>query len=145
MHVNAGHLRRVVERLGLFQIDSVNVLLRAHYLPAFSRLGGYDRALIDHAAWGPPGARRFFEYWAHEASLLPLGSHPLLRWRMAQADRGEAGWQHLRLFATEVGPKQWPVLARIRSDGPLAASQLERGRPGWWDWSKPKAILEWLF
>ena len=143
--VDAGHLRRVVDRLGLFQIDSVNVLLRAHYLPAFSRLGGYDRALIDRAAWGTPGARRLFEYWAHEASLLPLGSHTLLRWRMAQADRGETGWTRLRPFATERRDEAMAVLARIRSEGPLAASELGRGRPGWWEWSEPKTILEWLF
>ena len=143
--VDAGHMRRTLGRLGLFQIDSVNVLVRAHYLPAFSRLGTYDRALIDRAAWGPPSTRRHFEYWAHEASLLPLSSHPLLRWRMSRADRGEAGWSRLRPFATERRAHAMAVLARIREDGPLAASALESGRPGWWAWSEPKAILEWLF
>ena len=143
--VDAGHVRRIVGRLGLFQIDSVNVLVRAHYLPAFSRLGAYDRALIDRPAWGSPAARRFFEYWAHEASLLSLSSHPLLRWRMSDADRGKAGWTRLRPFATERRADAMAVLGRIRSDGPLAASDLESGRPGWWEWSEPKAILEWLF
>ncbi len=143
--VDAGHLRRSIDRLGLFQIDSVNVLTRAHYLPAFSRLGAYDRALIDRAAWGRPGGRRLFEYWAHEASLLPLHSFPLLRWRMAQADRGNAGWARLRPFATGRRPEAMAVLERIRSDGPVAASDLGSGRPGWWEWSEPKAILEWLF
>ena len=143
--VDAGHVRRTVERLGLFQIDSVNVLARAHYLPAFSRLGAYDRALIDQAAWGSPGRRRLFEYWAHEASLLPLGAHPLLRWRMARADAGAVGWDRVRVFATARRADAMAVLARIRDEGPVAASDLEAGRTGWWDWSEAKSILEWLF
>jgi len=94
------HLRRTLERLHLHQIDSVNVLSRAHYLPAFSRLGSYDRGDLDVLAWGPKRKRALFEYWAHEASLLPFDLQPLLRWRMAQADRGEAGWGRMRLYAT---------------------------------------------
>ena len=81
--VNQGHLLRTVEWLGLHQIDSVNVLARAHYLPAFSRLGPYEKSLLNRAAWGPRGGRRLLEYWAHEASLLPLSLEPLFRWRMA--------------------------------------------------------------
>ncbi|MBJ6122783.1 YcaQ family DNA glycosylase [Sphingomonas sp. BT553] len=143
--VNQGHLRRTIDRLGLHQIDSVNVLVRAHYLPAFSRLGGYDRTLLDRAAWGPRGERRMFEYWAHEASLLPLMSHPLFRWRMTRADRGEAGYGSMRLFAGERRAEAMALLDRIRMDGPIAASDIETGRTGWWTWSEPKRMLEWLF
>ncbi|MBB3997821.1 winged helix-turn-helix domain-containing protein [Aureimonas pseudogalii] len=136
---------RNADRLGLHQIDSVNVLARAHYLPAFSRLGAYDAALLDRAAWGPRRERRLFEYWAHEASLLPLDLHPLLRWRMARADRGEAGYAGLRRFALERRAEAMALLGRIREEGPLAASDFDRGRPGWWEWSEAKRGLEWLF
>ena len=142
-----GRLRRAIDRLGLYQIDSVNVLVRAHYLPAFSRLGDYDRSLLDRAAWGRRSERRLFEYWAHEASLLPLAFQPLLRWRMAQADRGEAGWKGLRPFATEQRPRAEVILDRIRAEGPLAGSDFAEGKGGggWWGWSEVKQALEWLF
>jgi uncharacterized protein YcaQ len=145
--VGPAQLRRTIERLALHQIDSVNVLTRAHYLPAFSRLGSYDRGLLETAAWGAKRERRLFEYWAHEASLLPLDLHPLLRWRMARADRGETGWKAMRPFATERRAEAEAILARIRSDGPLAASDIEEGRgtSGWWAWGHTKQALEWLF
>ena len=145
--VNAGHLRRTIERLSLHQIDSVNVLVRAHYLPAFSRLGAYDRTLLDRAIWGPRRKRQLFEYWAHEASLLPLELHPLLRWRMTQAERGEIGWRSLRAYAGERRHEADAVLERIRVEGPLAASNFENGKGngGWWGWGETKAALEWLF
>ncbi len=143
--VKPTHLLRLLDRLSLHQIDSVNVLARAHYLPAFSRLGEYDRAALDALAWGRKRERRVFEYWAHEASLLPLNTHPLLRWRMARADRGEAGWGRLRPFATERRAEAMAVLARLRGEGPLPASAFESGRTGWWEWSEAKSALEWLF
>ncbi|MEK9209631.1 winged helix-turn-helix domain-containing protein [Sphingomonas sp. 2378] len=141
------HLRSVAAQLNLFQIDSVNVLTRAHYLPAFSRLGGYDQALLESDAWGPLRRRRMFEYWAHEASLLPLDLHPLLRWRMARAERGEIGYQALRRFAVERRAEADAVLERITAEGPLAAADFESGssRSGWWEWSDVKHALEWLF
>lgn len=140
-------MRRTIGRLGLHQIDSVNVLVRAHYLPAFSRLGSYDRTLLDRAAWGRTSERRLFEYWGHEASLIPLDLHPLFRWRMGRGDRGEAGWKGMRRFAVERRLEAEAVLARIRAEGPLAASDFadSRGRPGWWEWSDTKHALEWLF
>ena len=145
--VTAAHWRRTIDRLSLHQIDSVNILVRAHYMPAFSRLGPYDRSLIDTAAWGGGRHRRLFEYWAHEASLVPLELHPLLRWRMAKADRGEAGWRGLRVFATERRAEAEAVLERIRKEGPCAASDFEekRSRQGWWEWTDTKRALEWLF
>jgi hypothetical protein len=141
----AARMLRVTHRLGLHQIDSVNVLARAHYLPLFSRLGDYPRDLLDRAAWGRP--RRLFEYWAHEASLLPLALHPLLRWRMARADRGEGMWPRLRAFAGERRGEAMAILKRIEDEGPRAASDLrdEKARKGWWEWSDAKIALEWLF
>jgi uncharacterized protein YcaQ len=141
--VGARRLLALADRLNLFQIDSVNVVARAHYLPAFSRLGAYPTELIDRAAWGKK--RRLFEYWGHEASLLPLDLHPLLRWRMARAERGESGWGSLRAYAKERRHEADSILARIAADGPLAASDLETGRTGWWEWSGSKRVLEWLF
>lgn len=141
------HLRSTADRLNLFQIDSVNVLTRAHYLPAFARLGGYDSALLERDAWGAVRQRRMFEYWAHEASLLPLDLYPLLRWRMARAERGEIGYQALRRFAVERRAEAEAVFERIIAEGPLAAADFEDGssRSGWWEWSHVKRALEWLF
>ena len=140
-----GHLRRTVARLNLLQIDSVTVLTRAHYLPLFSRLGAYPRTLLDEAAWGAKPS--LFEYWAHEASLLPMALQPLLRWRMARADRLEGIYGELARFAADRRPYIDAVLARVRSEGALAASDLEgpRGTGGWWGWSDAKRALEWLF
>ncbi|QNE31690.1 winged helix-turn-helix domain-containing protein [Sphingomonas sp. NBWT7] len=143
--VTGGHLRRTLDRVALHQIDSVNVLARAHYLPAFSRLGAYDTTTFDRAAWGRGRHRRMFEYWAHEASLLPLDLHPLLRWRMARADRGELRSAGMRAFATDRRGEAMALLDRIRANGPLAASDVETGRTGWWAWSGAKQALEWLF
>lgn len=145
--VRAQHLRARVARLGLHQIDSVNVLTRAHYLPAFSRLGAYDVSLLESDALGPLRARRLFEYWGHEASLIPLSSQPLLRWRQTQADAGAVGWKGLRRFATERRTEALTVLERLREEGAIAASDFEdRKRPsGWWKWGDTKMAREWRF
>lgn len=143
--VDRRHLRRVLDRTALLQIDSVNVLTRAHYLPLYSRLGAYPRHLLEDAAWGQ--RKGLFEYWAHEASLLPLEMQPLLRWRMARAERGEGVWGRVKPFAEERRAEALAVLARITAEGPLAASDLEgaKGSGGWWGWSDAKSALEWLF
>jgi uncharacterized protein len=138
-------LDAVLNRIGLLQMDSVSVLARAHYLPLFSRLGGYDTALLDEAAWGRK--RRWFEYWGHEASLLPLTLHPLLRWRMTAASSGEDLWPGLSEFQREHGDYISGVRARIEADGPVVASDLDgaKGVPGWWGWGQAKRALEILF
>jgi uncharacterized protein YcaQ len=146
--VDARALRtRVLDRVGLLQIDSVNVLQRAHYLPAFSRLGGYDTALLDRLSHYAP--RRLFEYWGHEASLLPVELHPHLRWRMRRAH--DDAWGGMRRIARDRPDLVAAVLDDLRARGPLTASQLAhhddpRGPKGpWWDWSDVKRALEFLF
>jgi uncharacterized protein len=145
--VGATELRRTIDRLGLLQIDSVNVLVRAHYLPLFSRLGAYDPALLDRAAYA--GRRRtVFEYWGHEASLLPVALHPLLRWRMERAARGIGIYHQLARWARRRKPLLQTVLADVTERGPLVASELRngtKGRGSWWGWSDGKRALEWLF
>jgi uncharacterized protein len=138
-------LRRVFGRVGLIQIDSVNVLVRSHYLPAFSRLGPYDPALLERAAYGRD--RFLFEYWGHEASLLPLELQPLLRWRMERARRGLGTWGRIaRVVADEPALLQ-RLRATIAERGPLAASAFDgaRGKGSWWGWSDVKIGLEALF
>ncbi len=139
------HLRRVLRRTLLLQIDSVNVLERAHYLPAFSRLGPYDKALVDRAAYRD---RELFEYWGHEASLLPVALHPLLRWRMERARRLEEGWGGPLRAMRERPDFVAGVLDRVREQGPVGAGELREGprRGGaWWDWDEAKVALEYLF
>lgn len=143
--VDRRHLRRVLERVKLLQIDSVNVLQRAHYLPLFSRLGPYARGTLDAMAQGRK--REFFEYWGHEASFIPLAHHPHFRWRMDDALNGRGLYSSLNRFAVERAPLVAEVYRRIQQDGPLAASEMEAGRgsSGWWDWSATKIALELLF
>ena len=140
-------LRRVIERLGVLQIDSVNVLARAHTLPPFSRLGPYRREDLQALAYA--GHKRvLFEYWGHEASLLPVALQPMLRWRMARASRGEGIYKALATFARERQALIAQVLREITDRGPLKASELShkhKGDGGWWGWSDGKRALEWLF
>jgi uncharacterized protein YcaQ len=139
------HIRKLADRLEVIQIDSVNVLARTHYLPAFSRLGAYDRADLEAEAWGRK--RSMFEYWGHEASMLPLDLQPLLRWRMARAAAGDM-WTGLSRFGREKAAYIEGVRAEIEKRGPVTGGDFAtgpRGAPGWWSWSDGKRALEWLF
>lgn len=139
-------LVRLIERLGVVQIDSVNVVSRTHYLPAFSRLGAYPRELLEDVAWGKK--RQLFEYWAHEASLLPLASHPLFRWRMEDARQGVGVWKGVARFLRERRDFVDRVRDEIAARGPMSASELEmghKGEGGWWGWSEAKRAVECLF
>jgi uncharacterized protein YcaQ len=146
---NLGHVRRAIDRLGLLQIDSVNVLARAHYLPLFSRLGDYDSAHLDALAWGRKSRRGLFEFWAHEASLLPIDKHPLWRWRMERAAKNAGdGKGKLHEFRRTKAKFIDEVRRQLADRGPLAASDLENGtrKTGpWWGWSDAKYAMEWLF
>lgn len=146
--VKASHVTQLISRLGVLQIDSVNALVRSHYLPLFSRLGHYSPTLLDQAAWSQGRHRRLFEYWGHEASLLPIELYPLMRWRMRRAAQGEGIYQGLARFGREQQPAIARVLQAVRERGALGAGSLstrqEKAGP-WWDWSVEKQALEWLF
>ncbi len=142
-------LAAAIGRLGLLQVDSVNVVIRAHYLPLFSRLGPYDTAALDRLSQQRP--RKLFEYWGHEASLIPVQTQPLLRWRMAD---GHA-WTGPHRVARERPQLIDDVRAAVAEHGPMSAARLERVVAGehprsqdyaWgWNWSDVKRALEYLF
>jgi hypothetical protein len=133
-------------RLGQFQIDSVNVVTRAHYLPLFSRFGPYHPGLLERAAYQPP--RRLFEYWGHAASLIDVQLQPLLRFRMQAGYRDV--WSSVERAAQQQPQLVERVLQEVARRGPVSARQLEheevRDRSSWgWNWSSVKTVLEWLF
>ncbi|HEX2384067.1 MAG TPA: crosslink repair DNA glycosylase YcaQ family protein [Acidimicrobiales bacterium] len=137
------HVRRALGRVGVLQIDSVNVLVRSHELPLFSRLGPYPRtALMDLTE----RRRELFEYWGHMASLVPVRFHPLLRWRMERA-KTRAFRLVARMQRDRPGYVE-SVLAEVAERGPIAASDLTdpgTKRGPWWGWAYGKSVLEWLF
>ncbi len=139
------HLARILARTGLLQIDSVSAVVRAHYMPLYSRLGPYPLSLLDGAANGRK--RSLFEYWAHEASLLPVATYPLLRWRMERAGRGEEMYGGLAKFGRERAAYVEEIFRTVAERGPVAASDLDgqKGTGGWWGWSEAKNAFEWLF
>ena len=143
--VDARHLRRVIDRMGLLQIDSVNVLVRSHYLPVFARLGPYPRDLLDRLSWGRKA--ELFEYWGHAASLIPLSLQPSLRWRMERNRARENGW------ATRMSERRPGFVDEIRElvrrEGPIGAGSTGEDRPNnpgsMWNWHDGKIALEHLF
>lgn len=138
-------LQGVLGQVGQFQIDSVNVCVRAHYLPAFARLGDYDRGLLDRAASTAP--RRVYEYWGHAACLIDVNLAPALRFR-AEASRAKP-WNDLRQLLADKPELVEKVFAQVVERGPLTAREVEHEQertPGsWWNWSEVKTALEWLF
>ena len=146
--IKAAHLNRLIARLGVLQIDSVNAVVRSHYLPLFSRLGNYSPLMLEQAAWSQGRRRSLFEYWGHEASLLPMAMYPLMRWRMERAKQGQGIYAQMARFGREQQSTVQRVLRAVEQQGPLGAGSLstreERAGP-WWDWSDEKHALEWLF
>ncbi len=147
---DSGQILRLVRRLGALQLDSVNVFMRAHYMPVFSRLGPYDRARLDRIAGHGEGPidRRLVEYWAHEASLIPVELHPLLRWRMADVDR--EAWGSISRVARQQPELVAETLQLVVDQGPIRARDTGAVRPAprpghMWNWHEGKVALEHLF
>ncbi|CDO87996.1 winged helix-turn-helix domain-containing protein [Mycobacterium triplex] len=148
--ITRAHLRRLISRIQVLQLDSVSVAVRAHYAPVFSRLGPYDRDVLDRAAWGPRSSRLLAEYWAHEAALMAVDDWPLLRWRMRQYRHGRWG-THIVKANPELVDK---IVDAVSELGPSTAGQieayLEAETPGprgsWWgSRSDTKWVAEALF
>ncbi|WP_439330691.1 winged helix-turn-helix domain-containing protein [Mycobacterium scrofulaceum] len=147
--VTRAHLKRLISRIQVLQLDSVSVAVRAHYAPVFSRLGPYDREVLDRAAWGPRSSRLLAEYWAHEAALMAVDDWPLLRWRMRQYRHGRWG-THIVKANPQLAED---VVAAVAELGPSTAGQIEahlaaaprRKKGTWWNRSDTKWVAEALF
>ena len=135
------HIRKLAERIHAFQIDSVNVLARAHYVPAFARLGPYPMVAIDTLAYQK---RELFEYWGHAACLMPISLYPLVRYRMHADETRE-------YMRSKRGAYMAKVYDEVAERGPIAAGELlDPGKrsKGWWSWwatGNGKATLEHLY
>ncbi|MDT5107753.1 MAG: uncharacterized protein QOI25_5266 [Mycobacterium sp.] len=149
--VTRSHLRRLISRIQVLQLDSVSVAVRAHYAPVFSRLGPYDRDVLERAAWSHSARspRLLVEYWAHEAALMAVDDWPLLRWRMREYTHGRWGTEIVKKNAKLADD----IVATLAELGPSTSGQIEahlesepRGRKGpWWDRSDTKWVAEALF
>ncbi|SOJ54500.1 hypothetical protein MSIMFB_01992 [Mycobacterium simulans] len=147
--ITRAHLKRLISRIQVLQLDSVSVAVRAHYAPVFSRLGPYDRDVLDRAAWGSSRTRLLVEYWAHEAALMAVDDWPLLRWRMRQYRHGRWGTQIVKANPQLADD----IVAAVTELGASTAGQIEahleaepRGAKGpWWGRSDTKWVAEALF
>lgn len=142
--VSARHIHRVMDRLGVLQIDSVNVFARSHYMPLFSRLGAYDPALFDRVFHSR--TTHYVEYMAHEATFIPIEDWPLWRFRM---DHFRARWAAADSWMSlNTRTLRW-VQDELRARGPLRPADLRedapRERGTWWDWDDVKLALEHLW
>ena len=147
---SVNQIAALVTRLGVLQLDSVNVFSRSHYMPVFSRLGPYDRSRLDRIAGHGTGTidRRLVEYWAHEASLIPLELHPLFRWRMADVD--QQAWRSIARIARDQPDLVAETIELVAQQGPIRARDTGSvrlpPRPGhMWNWHEGKVALEHLF
>src|SRR3954464_11691599 len=141
--VGTRQLNLLIQRLGLLQIDSVNVFERSHYLPVFARLGGYDRALLDRLLFTSHSS--YIEYLAHVACFIPVEEWPLFRWRMQAYREKHAADAWVQANGEML---DW-LRAELADKGPMAASEIEHDanvrRGPWWGWSDVKEGLEYLF
>lgn len=140
--IDVRHFRKVISRIGLIQLDSVNVFSRTHYMPFFSRIGPYDRDALDEWLWQ---SREMFEYWGHEASILPVDHYRLFRWRMAEGLK----WKRMAEIEKDHPDYLTSVYQQVEESGPLRTRDLkapgERDGTEMWGWSNGKVALEALF
>ena len=138
------HVDALISRLGVIQIDSVNVLVRSQELPLFARLGNHDRNAIPKAT----EAQKLFEYWGHEAAHLPVDLHPLFRWKMNAARTGKVTHWGLTSFYDENKAFVKRTLKHVTTNGPTTSRELStrtEKKGTWWDWDEAKVALEYLF
>lgn len=138
----------VIKKLGVIQIDSVNVLVRSQELPLFTRLGDHDRNAINKAT----AQSKIFEYWGHEAAILPVEIQPLFRWKMNAARTGKIKHWGLTSFYADNKAFVKRILKHVETNGPVTARELstrtqKKGadKKTWWDWDEAKTALEYLF
>ncbi len=143
--VNRGHLRRLVRRLHIVQLDSVPVIIRTQYMPAFSRLGPYDPEMLDHIAYRKD---EWFEAFVHEASLVPVEDEPLFRFMKTRSRNGET-WGGLVELAKKEASYIDDVLQEVTDRGPIKANELSEPRPREGEWWGSRSMgtlaLDWLF